>query len=315
YDNTLVFDSDTDVGRMAAAMDDLPFGGDARTRPLPAAPRQAVRLAAAHHRRRGSLTDEEQAMAEREYVVIEKRAVEMNVMADEFESSPRTPLAFYPPRAGAIHQAPGVARQMSALARAVHDAVSPQYNISPEAADGPLNAPGAAAAAAADRAARAASGVFNPLDVALAETFESRHSQGTALEDPTIRRMEGLAYKAFAMSYLADLKWRMLPAAPASPDPLVDPVAGFLGPDDVTIEAAFVLYLRALSLLHRAMGEASRHWAGLHAGVSDETPAGVGLRPPPPPPPPSGKGAAGEPAVTVSAAFNGAVQWVRTKFN
>ncbi|KAJ2713130.1 Serine/threonine-protein kinase [Coemansia spiralis] len=308
--NTLVHDADADMGRMAAAMNDLSFGGDAR-QPAHSAPRHAAypphtgTTNAAHnryHRRRASLTDEEQALAEREYVVIEKRAVEMNVMADEFESSPRTPLAFYPPRSGAIHQAPGVARQMSALARAVHDAVSPQYNISAEAADGPLNTPGAPAAdhvrTASAAAARTVHGVFNPLDVALAETFESRHSQGTPQEDPTIRRMEGLAYKAFAMSYLADIKWRLLPNAPALHDPLADPAGGFLRPDDVTIEAAFVLYLRALSLLHRAMVDASRHWAGLHTAAD----AGMGA-------------ASAEPAVTVSAAFNSAVQWVRTKFN
>ncbi|KAJ2796273.1 Serine/threonine-protein kinase, partial [Coemansia guatemalensis] len=146
-----------------------------------------------HHQRRGSLTEEEQALAEREYVVVEKRAVEMNVLADELESSPRTPLAFYPPRAGAINQAPNVARQMTALARAIHSAVSPQYNISAEAANGPLNSQ--AADVAGGR--RTTHSTFNPLDAALADTFESRHSQGTTQEDPTIRRMEGLAYKAY----------------------------------------------------------------------------------------------------------------------
>ncbi|KAJ1733086.1 Serine/threonine-protein kinase [Coemansia biformis] len=338
--------------RIAAEMDSLSLGDDAREwhlrqqahpaqrhiayppahPPLPAAPQGHGMPANARHQRRGSLTEEEQAMAEREYVVIEKRAVEMNVLADEFESSPRTPLAFYPPRAGAIHQAPGVARQMTALARAVHDAVSPQYNISAEAADGPLNVPGAPAAGpdTGDRprvasAGRTVHGVFNPLDVALAETFESRYSQGTPQEDPTIRRMEGLAYKAFAMSYLADIKWRMLPSSPATQDPLADLASGFLRPDDVTIEAAFVLYLRALSLLHRAMIDASRYWAGLHAtsvtgsgggapASQTATRAGMGLRPS------SHKGAASSHAsaaasVTVSAAFNSAVQWVRTKFN
>ncbi|KAJ2844513.1 Serine/threonine-protein kinase, partial [Coemansia brasiliensis] len=39
--------------------------------------------AVSDHERRASLAEEEQAMAEREYVVIEKRAVEMNVLADE----------------------------------------------------------------------------------------------------------------------------------------------------------------------------------------------------------------------------------------
>ncbi|KAJ2477791.1 Serine/threonine-protein kinase, partial [Coemansia sp. RSA 2131] len=217
------------------------------------------------HERRHSLA-EEQAMAEREYVVIEKRAVEMNVLADEFESSPRTPIAFYPPRPGAIQQAPGVARQMSALARAVHNAVSPQYNISTEAANGPINTQAVVDGASIRRVAtgRTIHGVFNPLDAVLAETFESRHSQGTAQEDPTIRRMEGLAYKALAMIYLADMKWRLLPRAPPVTDPLANPENGFLDPSDLTIEEAFVLYLRALSLLHRAMVDASRHWVSLH---------------------------------------------------
>ncbi|KAJ2738682.1 Serine/threonine-protein kinase [Coemansia sp. Cherry 401B] len=263
------------------------------------------------HRRRGSTAEEEQAMAEREYVVIEKRAVEMNVLADELESSPRTPIAFYPPRAGAIHQAPGVARQMSALARAVHNAVSPQYNISAEAANGPINtqtdATGSRRAAAVGRTVH---GVFNPLDNVLAETFESRFSQGTAQEDPTIRRMEGLAYKALAMSYLADTKWRMLPRAPKTSDPLANPENGFLDPSVVTIEEAFVLYLRALSLLHQAMVDASRYWASLHpsdmieAGDTQSTKTSSLQS--------AGSSAA---AVTVSAAFNGSVQWVRNKFN
>ncbi|KAJ2066107.1 Serine/threonine-protein kinase [Coemansia sp. S2] len=231
--------------------------------------------------RRSSLTEEEQALAEREYVVIEKRAVEMNYLADELNSSPRTPVTFYPPRptGGAFQQAPGVARQMTALARAVHDAVSSQYQISTETANGPLS-----------RRRGAYVGVFNPLDLGLADTFESRHTLGTVQEEPTIRRMEGLAYKAHSMGFLADIKWRAFAerAGAKHTDALTDPEGGYLSPGDVSIEEAFVLYLRALSLLHRAMIEASRYWASLHRASS---------------------------SVTVSAAFNGAVQWVRDKFN
>ncbi|KAJ2777449.1 Serine/threonine-protein kinase [Coemansia javaensis] len=324
---------------MSAALDALTLG-DAAPRagaypPSPAAnhprrpqpqPQQSPQA------RRASAAGEVQAMAEPEYVVIEKRTVEMNVLADELESSPRTPLAFYPPRPGAIRQAPGVARQMTALARAIHNAVSPQYNISAEAANGPLSAaqglPPTAAAAAAGGADRR-HGVFNPLDPALAETFESRFSQGTPQEDPTIRRMEGLAYKAFAMSYLADIKWRMLPGAAPSRDPLVDPAAGFLRPEDVPIEAAFVLYLRALALLHRAMIDASRYWAALHAlpatgdgdGGSGAAAAGPAAGGPGSSSSGSSSGGGGTASsaqrqpVMVSAAFNSAVQWVRTKFN
>ncbi|KAJ2385381.1 Serine/threonine-protein kinase [Coemansia sp. RSA 2603] len=283
------------------------------------------------HQRKSSLAEEEQALAEREYVVIEKRAVEMNYLADEMESSPRTPISFYPPRAGAIHQAPGVARQMTALARAIHNAVSSQYNISTEAANGPLNsrlasntAASAAAGGTSDSAGRRNSGpaVFNPLDQELADTFESRHSQGTQQEEPTIRRMEGLAYMAFAMSVLADMKWRLLPPSVTGvssaknkskgikPDPLVDPDLGYLNPSDVTIEEAFVLYLRALSLLHCAMREASRYWAGLHR--STDLTARTRAEPHSLPTNNTTNSAT---SVTVSTAFNGAVQWVRTKFN
>ncbi|KAJ2120899.1 Serine/threonine-protein kinase [Coemansia sp. RSA 720] len=226
----------------------------------------------------------------------------MNVLADEFELSPRTPIAFYPPRPGAIQQVPGVARQMSALARAVHNAVSPHT----EAANGPINTQAVVDGASSRRVAtgRTIHGVFNPLDAVLAETFESRHSQGTAQEDPTIRRMEGLAYKALAMIYLADMKWRLLPRAPPVTDPLANPENGFLDPSDLTIEEAFVLYLRALSLLHRAMVDASRHWASLHP--DDMSDGGSGTQ---------STGASLKTSVTVSAAFNGAVQWVRSKFN
>ncbi|KAJ2689401.1 Serine/threonine-protein kinase [Coemansia spiralis] len=235
----------------------------------------------AESRRRSSLTEEEQALAEREYVVIEKRAVEMNYLADELNSSPRTPVTFYPPRptGGAFQQAPGVARQMTALARAVHEAVSPQYQISTETANGPLS-----------RRRGTYAGVFNPLDLGLAETFESRHTLGTAQEEPTIRRMEGLAYKAHSMSFLADIKWRAFAerSGTKQADALTDPKGGYLSPGQVSVEEAFVLYLRALSLLHRAMVEASKYWASLHGASS---------------------------SVTVSAAFNGAVQWVRDKFN
>ncbi|KAJ1913409.1 Serine/threonine-protein kinase, partial [Coemansia sp. S17] len=109
-------------------------------------------------------------------------------------------------------------------------------------------------------------------------------------EEPTIRRMEGLAYKAHSMGFLADIKWRAFAerAGAKHTDALTDPEGGYLSPGDVSIEEAFVLYLRALSLLHRAMIEASRYWASLHRASS---------------------------SVTVSAAFNGAVQWVRDKFN
>ncbi|KAJ1850528.1 Serine/threonine-protein kinase [Coemansia sp. RSA 638] len=211
------------------------------------------------------------------HAVIKKRAVEMNVLADEFESSPHTLIAFYPPRPGAIQQAPGVARQM-----AVVDGTSSRHVAT----------------------GRTIHGVFNPLDAVLAETFESRHSQGTAQEDPTIRRMEGLAYKALAMIYLADMKWRLLPRAPLVTDPLANPENGFLDPSDLTIEEAFVPYLRALSLLHRAMVDASRHWASLHP--DDMSDGGSGTQ---------STGASLKTSVTVPAAFNGAVQWVRSKFN
>ncbi|KAJ2910260.1 Serine/threonine-protein kinase [Coemansia aciculifera] len=255
------------------------------------------------HRRQSSLTEDDQALAEREYVVIEKRAVEMNYLADELNSSPRTPSAFYPPRpTGALQQAPGVARQMTALARAVHDAVSSQYQISTEAANGPLSRRGGGGG----RGVYA--GVFNPLDLGLADTFESRHALATATaqEEPTIRRMEGLAYKAYSMGFLADTKWRiiadragMAKKLSKTKDALTDPDGGYLSPGDVSIEEAFVLYLRALSLLHRAMIEASRFWAGLHRGTASQSTGSSSLLS----------------AVTVSAAFNGAVQWVRDKFN
>ncbi|KAJ2842257.1 Serine/threonine-protein kinase [Coemansia brasiliensis] len=237
----------------------------------------------------------------------------MNVLADELESSPRTPMTFYPPRAGTIQHAPGVARQMSALARAVHNAVSSQYNISAEAADGPINSQAAAAADSPGNrrgpaVGQTAHGVFNPLDSELAETFESRHSQGTLQEDPTIRRMEGLAYKAMAMSFLADMKWRLLPRAPVVADPLANPENGFLNPGDITIEEAFVLYLRALSLLHRAMVDASRYWASLHPQeMAEPTAAAASSNQS------STQSTSGN--VTVSSAFNSAVQWVRNKFN
>ncbi|PIA13215.1 kinase-like protein [Coemansia reversa NRRL 1564] len=257
-------------------------------------------------KRRGSLTEEEQALAEREYVVVEKRAVEMNVLADELESSPRMPLAFYPPRAGAINQAPNVARQMTALARAIHSAVSPQYNISNEAANGPLNSHSADVTGGR----RTTHSTFNPLDAALADTFESRHSQGTTQEDPTIRRMEGLAYKAYALSYLADMKWRQLPNTPTSRDPLAQPDSSFLNTSDVTIEDAFVLYLRALSLLHRAMVDASHYWISIHSpNVNDTRSPNIQLTTR------TSDINAASSSVTVSAAFNGAVQWVRNRFN
>ncbi|KAJ2558798.1 Serine/threonine-protein kinase [Coemansia sp. RSA 1933] len=289
--------------------------------------------ATSSHRRKGSSTaEEDQALAEREYVVIEKRAVEMNVLADELESSPRTPMVFYPPRAGAIQQAPGVARQMSALARAVRDAVSPQYNISAEAANGPLNskmasdaatssASGSAAARRPPGASSDSAGVFNPLHTGLAETFESRYTQGTSQEDPTIRRMEGLAYKALAMSYLADMKWRLLPSSVtaarsstrARTDALTDPDSGFLNSSDVSIEEAFALYLRALALLHHATIEASRYWRSIHgpppigSATSSKQGPSVGSS--------SAESSGGGGSVTVSVAFNNAVQWVRNKFN
>ncbi|KAJ2615488.1 Serine/threonine-protein kinase [Coemansia sp. RSA 1365] len=259
-----------------------------------------------HYKRRGSLTEEEQALAEREYVVVEKRAVEMNVLADELESSPRMPLAFYPPRAGAINQAPNVARQMTALARAIHSAVSPQYNISAEAANGPLNSHSPDVTGGR----RTTHSTFNPLDAALADTFESRHSQGTTQEDPTIRRMEGLAYKAYALSYLADMKWRLLPNTPASRDPLAQPDSSFLNTSDVTIEDAFVLYLRALSLLHRAMVDASHYWVSIHSpNVNDAKSPNIQLAAR------TSDANGASSSVTVSAAFNGAVQWVRNRFN
>ncbi|KAJ1801482.1 Serine/threonine-protein kinase [Coemansia sp. RSA 2399] len=309
-------------------------------------PTAAAAATSNHQRQNSSTAEEEQALAEREYVVIEKRAVEMNVLADELESSPRTPIVFYPPRAGAIQQAPGVARQMSALARAVREAVSSQYNISAEAANGPLNSKLASEAvnatdsslahrgstykraAAAAAAASNSNGVFNPLDAGLAETFESRYTQGTSQEDPTIRRMEGLAYKALAMSYLADLKWRLLPSSitgrssssnnnnsgsTRNRDTLADPESGFLNSSDISIEEAFALYLRALALLHYATIEASRYWRSVHGPPvgsgstnknSKQGGASIGSSTEP-----------GSGSVTVSAAFNNAVQWVRNKFN
>ncbi|KAJ2237510.1 Serine/threonine-protein kinase [Coemansia sp. RSA 1722] len=278
------------------------------------------------HQRKNSLTEDEQALAEREYVVIEKRAVEMNYLADEMESSPQTPVSFYPPRAGGtIHHGPGVARQMTALARAVHNAVSSQYNISTEAANGPLNSrlTNAAGTETSDR--RSQQTVFNPLDNELAETFESRHSQGTQQEEPTIRRMEGLAYMAFAMGFLADMKWRLLPPSvtggknrqrnTSTSDPLLDPENGYLNPSDVSIEEAFVLYIRALSLLHAAMREASRYWASIHDSAGFSSSAATALPLQSFATTSSSNTGGSNSSVTVSVAFNNAVQWVRAKFN
>ncbi|KAI9505454.1 Serine/threonine-protein kinase [Coemansia spiralis] len=230
-------------------------GDDARPSEHAREPASAVGRDSQLHSSIHTQDSADQVLAEREYVVIEKRAVEMNVLADELESSPRA--VFYPPRPGATQQA---ARQMTALARAVHAAV----NID----NSPL---------AVDRR------VFNPLDTMLVETFES--AQATVPEDPTVRRMEALAYKAFAMSHLADLKWRQL-------NNTVEP--SFLDPASISLEEAFALYLRALSLLHQAMAEASRYWRGL---LHKQAPNKEDQQP------------------TVSGAFNNAVQWVRGKFN
>ncbi|KAJ1884712.1 Serine/threonine-protein kinase, partial [Kickxella alabastrina] len=228
--------------------------------------------------RRPSLHEE--ALAEREYVVIEKRTVEMNFLADEMESSPRTPLTLYPPPPlpSNMHRAaPGVAKQMTVLARAIRHAVIPQ------------NKEGFSAAEANVEAALGVRG-FNPLDQELAETFEASGCLDVQ-EEMTMRRMEGLAYMAFAMAFLADMKWRQLPnntpAAAVVPavDALVDPENGYLSAGDISLEEAFALYLRALSLLQHAMREAGNHWAGLSANSP------------------------------VSFRFNAAVQWVRTKFN
>lgn len=312
-----------------------------RQQNYPPVARREVESPNINHSRRPSMTEKEQALAEREYVVVEKRAVEMNVLADELNSSPHTPANFYPPSSSTRHNnnkplsskqqqqqhSPSVvAKQMTALARAVQEAVSSQYNITAEAANGPLSS--RVATANSERNANNG-GIFNPLDKELAETFESRYSQGTSQENPTIRRMEGLAYKAFSMSFLADVKWRILPPSITRDknksknkttyiDPLADPDNGFLSPSEVSIEEAFVLYLRALSLLHRAMIEASQYWASIHGGAGDgqfdgsiatatsrSSSSGFTTTNP----------ASSSSSVTVSVAFNNAVQWIRKRFN
>ncbi|KAJ2795030.1 Serine/threonine-protein kinase [Coemansia guatemalensis] len=122
--------------------------------------------------------------------------------------------------------------------------------------------------------------------------------------------MEGLAYKAYALSYLADMKWRLLPNTPTSRDPLSQPDSSFLNTSDVTIEDAFVLYLRALSLLHRAMVDASHYWISIHSPN-----AGDARSPNSQAAPRTGAATGATTSVTVSAAFNSAVQWVRNRFN
>lgn len=290
---------------------------------------------------------------EKEYVLIEKRAVEVNALADELEANPRLPRAPYnsssaqtgttPRRSGPQGVPTSTTGAQTTASRAVQisqgkrpDALHQRQN-SYERRYGPSPT---SAASAISRALNLASGRlfgggFSP-PVSLGRGGKSPpvgyspfpaypgaqsslvvvgDSKQTALDEDSkyVQAVEDLATRSDVVFGFAEVKYKQL--TPAIPSPS-QPGLGLrqtssngdnIVNDDLTVEAvvivseeALVLYVKALTLLQKAMDTAGRWWNRKKTEADGATQVSI-------------KNGHNLPAV--SQRMNNVVQWTRNRFN
>ncbi|PVV03717.1 hypothetical protein BB560_001799 [Smittium megazygosporum] len=290
---------------------------------------------------------------ENEYVVIEKRAVEINALADEMDtSSNKSQPSYTDPRSRGIR--PFVLDQISALSLAVSNAVptdsqktsSSIYKV-PEDAGNPSQKT-QSSQGGVNKKNVYHSESFSFLDANLYNKFSIKSDIPS--EEPIIRQMESLAYKAHSVSWLADMKVSYLQtfeengkfkgAENEENEDKMELLMLLMGTDiNISNGEAFALYLKALSLLHKAIICAKEYWntkEGLSAEMTKVSASGTTNRITNPQNHPNSLARkvsghttsnhsstkSGEPfslthrsEKAASQAFNNAVQWVRNKFN
>ncbi|OMH80115.1 Serine/threonine-protein kinase ATG1 [Zancudomyces culisetae] len=301
---------------------------------------------------RTGIKKSEQALAEKEYVVVEKRAVEVNVLADEFASS-TPPVKGYIGAAVAsaasrpTHTAPAAMYSYGGIRNNMLQQMTALTQISTNKAPGtPSDTPGSRNVGSSGRLNQSANSnsenaeqseesqkpedrllqvrkdKFTYLDGALYSTFSYKPT--SAAEGSTIRQMESLCYKAFAVSWLANVKLGQLLSVERGSgggggskakdlersvkfdriefEQQLDLLHSMDVGLEITIGEGFALYLKAISLLHKAATCAKDYWDG-------EIDLGPHVS--------GGRRVSGtyNPAFTLSIPFNNAVQWVRNHFN
>ena len=286
---------------------------------------------------------------ERDYVLVEKKAVEVNALADELEAQPRMNRASYgsaPSTAGALvrrntqqGQPTSTTGAQTTASRAVQIAQGKrpdtlhQRQNSYERRYGPSPS---SATSAISRALTLASGrLFGggfsppinfgrggrspPIGYSPFPTYPSNNSSLVVVGDskPTpvdedtkyVQQVEELATRSDVVFGFAEVKYKQL--TPAVPSPS-QPGLGLrqqstdgeeVVNDDLTVEAlvtvseeALVLYVKALTLLQKAMDTAGRWWN--HKKKEDNT-ALVSTRG----------------STPINTRMNNVVQWTRNRFN
>lgn len=299
---------------------------------------------------------------ERDYVVVEKKAVEVNALADELDASPRLNRTTLPaamsPRSGAIIRRPttqgaptSTTGAPTSTSRAVQIASGRRPDVlhhrqnSYERRYGP--SPGSTTSAISKALNMASGRLFGvgfsppvslirggrspPVGYSPFPTYPGAQSSLIVIGDPTksvaadedskyVQNVEEIATRSDVVYGFAEVKYKQLtPAAPSSShpglglrhasadggsDPTLEPYH-----DDLTVEAmvtvseeALVLYVKALSLLAKAMDVAARWWARKNRGEV------------------IGDGVASSRITTTNSMgtgqrMNNVVQWVRNRFN
>ncbi|ORX89301.1 Pkinase-domain-containing protein [Basidiobolus meristosporus CBS 931.73] len=254
---------------------------------------------------------EDEILFEREYVVIEKRAVEVNALADELAASPRlTNQTVRNPASSSSTTIPppfrkpeGTALYYLARAESTPTINKMEYD-SPTTALGSRDrgappttgwasgaTPSALAKAISTASARllGRTGSHSPphRDLSFSKG-DQRNSEASKEEDLIISGIESSAYKAHAIFHLANLKF--LELTPPHPESTKDSETPLSEEEVEKIGGeAFALYLKTLSLLQAGLDAAKKYWDNVdrnHTGVK-----------------------------TTSSRLNDAVQWMRDKFN
>ncbi|RPB28841.1 Pkinase-domain-containing protein [Terfezia boudieri ATCC MYA-4762] len=284
------------------------------------ADREAAR--AAHEKQKARERAEHDII--QEYVVIEKRSVEVNAFADELAASPRVGAPTSPTSANAI------------LARRASGRGPSRPSTADRAASQPVRAsgntysqsPGSMAAHALQRAFSLAPILFfgmgnqqkySPPTQNVYQYPTPAYHPGSMVmvgggktsaifseeDQAVINTLEGCASKADVIYHFAAIKYaQLLPVAPNAPQglSLLPPpgeaaeskVDEDLTPEAIVVlsEQALVLYVKCISLLNKAMQIAGRWWA-----KSGQDPNGTYGRSP------------------AAERINATVQWIRHKFN
>ncbi|KAF9325491.1 Serine/threonine-protein kinase [Podila minutissima] len=218
---------------------------------------------------------EDDALLDKDYVVVEKRAVELNVLADEEPKSilPLRPSLGTPPVPSPISARSGSPRATSTIAKALSMASMRLFGASSSPPSRRSNTPLIGFATPINRGAD-----INPE------------------ENTVLQSIEDTAHKAYVVFQFADSKMksiRPLDEPDYSPSIKTCSSRGLLTPEEqepsresILAEEAFFLYLRALALLQSGMDVARRYWEERR---QESKPASVRL--------------------------NNGVQWIRDRFN